>query len=440
MNTHKVFRAVLDYLAIETRTTASPPAGCAEAVLLKDDQGFVAAIFPNRHQLDLSALKNALHRNDLRFLSTAELDTLSNYFRQQPPNPASQGFRFVFDEALAEQDHIGIRIDGEEQPLQLPALNSASLSRHALFGSQISSPMARRPASQQGNNDMPKLDIREQLKNIRSLPVMPDMTLRIMELRNNPDADIDQLVGLVSQDGSLAAQVLRYANSALFGQRGRVKTLKDAIFRVLGYENVLHMALGASMARAFKLPESGPLGADSYWHGATYCASLAQRLSRELDKSLGIKPGMAYLCGLLHNIGYLVLGTLFPSEYFWFNKVLGAKKDTPVLEIEQRLLGITHAELGKQLMDFWHMPEEISAVVAHHHQPEQAQAHAAHVALIALADQILKGHGMSDADTDEVSTALCQQLGLEDSQVYEAMDEVLQSGEELEVVVRSMAG
>lgn len=441
MSTHKVFRAVLDYLAIPVQAANLEKADSnhAEAVLLKDDQGFVVAVFPAIHQLDLSALKAALHRDQLRFLSTEDLDALHSYFQQQPPNPASNGFKFVFDEALAEHENIMVGVSEDAHALQLPPLNSSALSSHALFGSQISNKQRKYPEPEKSANGAPKLDIRTQLENIHSLPVMPEMALRIMELRNDPDANIDQLTEVVSMEASLSAQIMRYANSALFGQQGKVKTLNDAIFRVLGYENVLHIALGAAMARAFKLPENGPLSADSYWQNATYSASLVQRLSRELDKSLQLRPGLAYLCGLLHNIGYLALGSLFPSEYFWFNKVFSAKKDTPVIEIEQRLLGVTHAELGEQLMQFWNMPEEIISVVAHHHQSDYEGEYDNYVRLVMLADQILKGHNMSDADTDEVSEALCKQLGLSDEQVYEAMDEVLQCGEELDVMVKSMS-
>ncbi|NOZ36531.1 MAG: HDOD domain-containing protein [Gammaproteobacteria bacterium] len=436
MSTHKVFRTVLDYLAITTQIGVSLTAddNYAEAVLLKDDQGFVVAIFPASHKLELAALNAILQRQELRVLNREDLDALHRYFQQQPPNPASKGFKFIFAEALAEYKNIMIILDEQTQPLQLPPLNFSALSNRSLFGSHISSPD---PDEQTG--DTPKLDIREQLKNIQNLPVMPDMALRIMELKNNPDANIDQLVEVVSMDVSISAQVMRYANSALFGQHGKVKTLNDAIFRVLGYENVLHMVLGSAMAKAFKLPANGPLGADTFWQNATYSASLMQKLSRELDKSLDVKPGLAYLCGLLHNIGYLVLGSLFPSEYFWFNKVLSAKKDTPVIEIEQRLLGITHIELGEQLMQFWHMPEEIISVIAHHHQIDYEGEHDSYVHLLMLVDQILKGHNMSDADTDEISEDLCSQLGLSDEQVYEAMDEMLQCGEELDVIIKSMS-
>ncbi|VAX12643.1 hypothetical protein MNBD_GAMMA24-181 [hydrothermal vent metagenome] len=436
MSTHKVFRTVLDYLAITTQIGEQLTADnhYAEAALLKDDQGFVAAIFPASHKLELSALNTILQRHELRILSREDLDALHGYFQQQPPNPSSKGFKFVFSEALAEYKDIMIILDEQTQPLQLPPLNFSTLSNRSLFGSCISS-----PESDEQTGNTPKLDIREQLKNIQNLPVMPDIALHIMELKNNPDANIDQLIDVVSIDVSISAQVMRYANSALFGQRGKVKTLNDAIFRVLGYENVLHMVLGTAMAKAFKLPKDGPLGADTYWQNATYSASLVQKLAHELDKSLDVKPGLAYLCGLLHNIGYLVLGSLFPSEYFWFNKVLSAKKDTPVIEIEQRLLGITHIELGEQLMQFWHMPEEIISVIAHHHQTDYEGPHEHYVHLLVLVDQILKGHNMSDADSDEISEDLCNQLGLNDEQVYEAMDEVLQCGEELDVIIKSMS-
>lgn len=436
MSTHKVFRTVLDYLAITAQSGEwlTEDDNYAEAVLLKDDQGFVIALFPASHKLELSVLTAILHRQELHVLNREDLDALHRYFKQQPANATSKGFKFIFSETLAEYKNIVITFNGQTQALQLPLLNSPALSNRSLFVSHISS-----PEPDKKTRHIPKLDIREQLKNIQNLPVMPDMALRIMELKNNPDADIDQLVDVVSMDASSAAQVMRYANSALFGQRGGVKTLNDAIFRVLGYENVLHMVLGTAMAKAFKLPKNGPLGTDTYWQNATYSASLMQKLSRELDKSLGVKSGLAYLCGLLHNIGYLVLGSLFPSEYFWFNKVLSVQKDTPVIEIEQRLLGITHLDLGKQLMQFWHIPEEIISVIAHHHQADYAGPHENYVHLSMLVDQILKGHNMSDADTDEISDDLCDQLGLSDEQVYEAMDEILQCGEELDAIIKNIA-
>ncbi|MDH5571086.1 MAG: HDOD domain-containing protein [Gammaproteobacteria bacterium] len=439
MTTHQVFRAVLDYLSIpaqcSTEENTSHPANAC-STLLKDDNGFVVAIYPAKNTLTLNTLRTVLHRDDLTCLNSAILDSLNEYFESQVPKPGCNGIKFVFDVALSECDNVIIQIN--DQYIQLPQLNISALSNHSLFGSQISQPESPSHSSAK-TNAVPKLDIRSQLENIQSLPVMPEMATKILALRDNQDATVNQLAEVISMDTGLAAQILRYANSALFGQRGKVKTLDDAIFRVLGFENVLHMALGSALAHAFKLPDDGKLSAEAYWHNATFSASLIQKLAQKTDKSLGIKPGLAYLCGLMHNIGYLVLGTLFPSEYFWFNKVISAKKDTPVAEIEQQLLGITHTELGAQLMAYWNMPEEIITVISKHHTLEYTGKHDVYVQLVIITDQLLKGHNMSDADCDEPSELLCQQLGLNENDIYQAMDEVLQSGEDIDALVKTLA-
>ena len=439
MTTHNVFRAVLDYLAIpiqDSSIKSNLQKVNATTTIMKDDNGFVIAVYPIKNKFIPTSLRAVLHRDDLARLGTDVLDSLNEYFQAQDPNPACNGIKFIFDVALSDCENILVQIN--DNAIQLPQLNTSALSTHSLFGSQISQPETS--VSPSGTkNSVPKLDIRSQLENIQSLPVMPEMATQILSLRDNPDATVDQLSEVVSMDTGLAAQILRYANSALFGQRGKVKTLDDAIFRILGFENVLHMALGGAMAQAFKLPEDGKLSAESYWHNATFSASLIQKLAQKTDKSLGVKPGLAYLCGLMHNIGYLVLGTLFPSEYFWFNKVITAKKDTSVSEIEQQLLGITHTELGEQLMTYWNMPEEIITVISKHHILEYTGKHDAYVQLVIITDQLLKAHNMSDADCDEPSELLCQQLGLSEDDIYSAMDEVLQSGEDLDAMVKTLA-
>lgn len=437
--THTVISAVLNYLSIPYQQDSSSTLSAkqtvleyAETAILKDESGVLIAIFPAQNRLDLGALKSPVKRKNLRILAEEELTTLENYFKSQSPDPDCKGIRFIFDIGLADNDHIAFKLV-DDTTVTLPELNAHQLSNHSLFGICFSAPKPEKDST------LPKLDIRAQLENIEALPVMPEMAIRIMDMRNDPDATIDELTEVVSLDPALAAQVLRYANSALFGQRGQVKTLDDAIFRVLGFENVLHMTLGAAMAKAFKLPKEGQMSAEIYWQNATHSASMAQKLVQSADKSLGLKPGLAYLCGLMHNIGYLVLGTLFPSEYFWFNKVLQAKKDLPVAKIEKSLLGITHMELGVQLMQAWNMPEEIITTIQQHHTPEYDGSNAAYSWLITVTDQILKSQNMSDADSEEVSDTLCARLGLTEDDVFVAMDEVLQSGEELEFLVKSLA-
>ncbi len=285
----------------------------------------------------------------------------------------------------------------------------------------------------------PKLDIREQVASLDDLPMIPEMALRILELQDDADATVDQLASIIQMDPALSAQLIRYANSPLYGQRSSVDTLEDAIFRVLGFETVLYIALGSTLSQAFHLPRSGPIGLKTFWQNAVFSAALVQKLASQHQRQWQIKPGTAYLCALLHNIGYLVLATLFESEYFWLNKVIEARPDTAVVEIEKQLLGISHTELGKYLLESWHLPKEIVTVASEHHNLGYEGKHSDTVRLIQVTDQLLRSHKMSDADTDEISTGLCQKLGLDDSEIYLAMDDVLESSSVLNSMAKSFS-
>lgn len=281
----------------------------------------------------------------------------------------------------------------------------------------------------------PKLDLRERISQIDDLPSIPDMALRILELRDDPDATVEQLVEIIQMDPAMAAQVIRYANSPLYGQHGTIDSLQDAIFRVLGFETVLYLALGSALAKAFKLPSDGPFGLKTFWGNAVFSAALVQRVANLHGRELNIKPGAAYLCGLLHNIGYLVLAMLFESEYFWLNKVLTAKPEFPVTAMEYQLLGTSHTELAKLLMESWNLPEEIITVAKEHHNLEYEGDYANTVHLVQVCDQLLRSHNLSDADGSEISLDLCSKLKLDDSELYLAMDDVLESSDMLESMI-----
>ena len=281
----------------------------------------------------------------------------------------------------------------------------------------------------------PRMDIRDRVAELDSLPVIPQLARRLLELRDDPDATVEQLVDVVKMDPGLATLIIRYANSPLYGQHD-VDNLNDAVFRVLGYENVLNLALGKALSQAFRLPGLGPMGLAAFWHNAIFSAALLQKLATRHGRQWHIQPGNAWLCGLVHNIGYLVLAALFETEYFWLNKALLAKPDVPVMDMETRLLGVTHAELGQRLMEAWDMPAVLHAVAGEHHNPAYQGEHEAMVWLVQVTDQLLRSHNMSDAASDEPDATLLEKLGLPEEELYLAMDDVLEAGDVLEEMVK----
>jgi HD-like signal output (HDOD) protein len=150
-----------------------------------------------------------------------------------------------------------------------------------------------------------------------------------------------------------------------------------------------------------------------------------------MPRSKQPQPGLAYLCGLLHDIGFLVLNLFFRNEHDWLNKMLSANPEKSILEMEQRLLGASHTEIGNWLMQAWNMPVEICVTVAQHHNLGYAGPCSEYALLVNLSERLLKMHGMSDSDTDDIPAELLAKLGLDEEQVFEITDEVLQGGETL---------
>lgn len=404
-----------------------PLSSVARLAILQDNQGLVLALYPASHIVNLAELQEILHR-ELRFVATA---AIANHLKARLAfsdfklNGAS-GVQIIIDENLTNQEYVHFEALSACTLLRVKSIDLQHLASDTLIGSSFSEAASQQ--NQDGNGQQPK-NLKERIAKLDRLPAMPTMPSRILAIRNNPNSTVDELVALVEQDLSLSAQIIRYANSSIFATRDKIISLKDAIFRVLGYETVLHLSLGYALGRVFKLPEKGPLGQHSFWQHATYSAAIAQHLASAMPRQRRPKPGIAYLAGLLHDVGFLVLNLFFKNEHAWLNKMLAANPDQSVLEMERRLLGVTHNELGAWLMQAWKMPEELIITVEHHHNLAYQGPHAEYALLLNLSERLLKMHSMSDADTDEIPPELLQRLGLEEEQVFLIMDEVLTGGE-----------
>jgi len=291
-------------------------------------------------------------------------------------------------------------------------------------------------------------EIQRRIEQIYELPPMPDMARRILALRADPDASSADLVAIVELDPSLAAQVIRYATSPYYGYSGRIESLHDAITRVLGFDLVMNMALGLSTSKTFRNPCAGPLGLEAFWRHAVFTASFVQSVVKRLPAEIRPEPGMAYLAGLLHNFGFLLLGHLFPPEFKLLNKLAAANPNTPITSLEkcvlgmgqaQELLDMGHAQIGAWLMQSWGMPEELIVTIREHHHPDYQGEHAVYPQLILLANHLLKRHGIGDAPTPDIPAQTLQLLGLTEASVEASLEQLLDGADMLESMARQLA-
>jgi HD-like signal output (HDOD) protein/prolyl-tRNA editing enzyme YbaK/EbsC (Cys-tRNA(Pro) deacylase) len=428
------------------------PSSVARAMILKDVNGLVMAILPVTHRLNLAALNHQLHR---QLQPASEID-YRGVFADCSPGilPAlgeAYGFETVVDDSLLNLDFVHVASGNEGELIRISGQDFQLLHSNAWYGhvfSQIAEAPSRSktaPATGRSTatnspaaNMASAATIRQRIERTTQLPPMPSLAQKIIQLNANPYAHAEDLAKLVEKDPSLSAQIVRYARSPFYGYQGQVASVRQAISRVLGYDMVMNIALGVAAARPFKIPVDGPLGLQAFWRHAAYSAAMCQALCSLVPRERRPRPGTAYLAGLLHNFGYLLLGHLFPKEFELLQDAVRQSPGTPIMELEQRLLGITHMEMGAWLMEAWSMPQEIVVVQQAHHNPDYNGPYASYVHLVALADKLLKGQNMGDAPDAEIPDNIHETVGLNAEQIQEVLARTIENREEFETMARQM--
>jgi HD-like signal output (HDOD) protein len=282
-------------------------------------------------------------------------------------------------------------------------------------------------------------NLRQRIESTTELPAMPDVANELLRLTSNPDGNINDLIEIIELDPSLSAQLLRYANSAFFGHSGDVVTLQQAITGVLGYRVTIDIALGIALGKSFNIPSSGPMGLFTFWQHSVYSAALAERLLPMIPRPQRPTAGLAFLCGLLHNFGILLIGHLFFKETAILAQVRKANPTRSVVELERTVLTADHTEIGTLLMRQWNLPAELQTVAAHHHDPDYQGVHSPYVQLTLLTDRALKSYGIGEAESDEIPDPILDALGLSRDDVEKATAAIIDSENDLNQLARQLA-
>ncbi len=429
---HIDFRNI-DFRNIDFLTSADiPKQSQIDCSVLSDENELYIALNPATHQFDLPKFSRVVGKT-LSKVEKKEQQNLNAKLLKSLPQDIESRIHVFIDEALEYQDELFVVDNNKEHAYAIDIKQLQKLSSDELIGISFSEEIKTKMDSKE------LLSFKERVKALHSLPPMPETAAQILNLRAIPDVKVEQIVQVIEKDPALVAQIVSYANSAFFGQAGSVKSLKDAIFRVLGVDAVMNMALALSVGSTFKIPQSGPVGAKSIWKSSIYTASLMQRLSMLMPWGKRPNPGTAYLVGLLHDLGLLVLGHLFTDEYIEFNVYLENNKDKNILVVENEVLGISHLEVGKMVMRMWNMPEELIATATYFTDKSFSEEHESYINLLSVVKTLLAPHGLGFGNAfEELNLDLLEELHLEEEEVIIAADEVLSEGEIIKDLVKQM--
>ncbi len=228
---------------------------------------------------------------------------------------------------------------------------------------------------------------REVKQVIHQIPPLPGVVMRLIELVDSENATAEQVESLIVTDPVLTAKVLHLANSAYYGLSRSISTIKQALL-VLGFHAVKNLALGIASITVLKNGRAPTPQELELWEHSFLCAGIARELMLRLKRGTR-KAEEAFMGGLLHEIGIIVLMTRFPKEY---QQVLEyahkpQSEGLSLMDAERQLLGTDHAQVGGLLAERWELPDELVEVIASHHAPVlPASDHAQVLASVMLGD------------------------------------------------------
>jgi HD-like signal output (HDOD) protein len=205
----------------------------------------------------------------------------------------------------------------------------------------------------------------ELVRDVESLYSLPDVVLRLDEMLRRERTTVAELAEVLACDPALTAKLLKLANSAYFGQSGKVETLARAI-GLIGKQDIRDIALAATVTRLFDGLPPDLVDMETFWYNSIAVGILARQLGRQAGL---LRPEGLFIAGLLHGVGRLVLYAACAEQY---RRVLrgGGFDWRSVLAGEREVFGFTYADVGGELLSSWHLPPRICGMVAHHPEPE----------------------------------------------------------------------
>lgn len=207
--------------------------------------------------------------------------------------------------------------------------------------------------------------LRKLVLGIQSIPSLPSLYLEIVDELQNPNPSSDRVGEIISRDMSMSAKVIQLVNSAYFGLLHSVNDPAQAAV-LLGLETIRDLVLTLQIFSQFDQNIIRRLGMTTLWEHSlsvgVYCKKIARTMSSD-DTMIDA----AFLAGLLHDLGMLVIAENFSMKYYSANGI-ASRKNVELFVAEKETFGISHGQLGAYLIGLWGLPDIVVEAVSLHHE------------------------------------------------------------------------
>lgn len=201
---------------------------------------------------------------------------------------------------------------------------------------------------------------------IDRLPSIPSLYIEMIEQLQDPEVELSDVATTVSKDIGMTAKILKLVNSAYFGLRREINDASEAV-TYLGINTLKTLVLTIHAFSQFEGRRTEGFSLEQIWSHSQNVASAARRIAELADAPMVVRE-QAFIGGMLHDTGQLILGSSLASQYNSAIQQARAQM-SPLFAVEAATFGTNHAELGGYLLGLWGLPVPVVEAITLHHQP-----------------------------------------------------------------------
>jgi len=283
------------------------------------------------------------------------------------------------------------------------------------------------------NNVTATRNIDSLLDGIITLPSLPSSVTWITQLINSPKSNLSEIGQAIHSDPALALKTLRLVNSAYYGLTNKVTSVDHAV-SLLGLKVIKNLVYTATVFDSFRR------GTDDLLRHSVSCG-IAMKVLSECHPVLGIEAEEAFIYGLLHDIGKIILAE-FLAEDVERAAAWSYSRRVPGYVAEREVIGTDHAELGGRLVLKWGLSRDLSTAIAAHHDLDRCKTTkvrplaasiavanflcnsagilASHESIPHIADEMWEACGIANDKLPEVVDRFCASLSSVDELIHMA--------------------
>ncbi len=251
----------------------------------------------------------------------------------------------------------------------------------------------------------------------------PTVYFQLQDVIKNPNKTVVDAAFVIEKDAGLSIRLLKIVNSAFYGFPAKISSIERAI-NLIGTKELQNITLAAIVIDKFSGFPSDLVSMGDFWSRNLRCALIAQGIDRHLGKQFSES---IFICGILHNIGQLVLFQKLPELAKGVKLMLQSTDDSTTadeIRLENNIIGFDHFAVGAALTELWKLPQDITDSIRLHPYPDSIDNNFKIASIVRVADSYSKLDGFCDNELDSQLNISPTDMSMIIDKAYDQFEEV----------------